>query len=542
MVFIVNFLVSKDQYESIKYKYDDSSDIAINEKIDRSHLKIYLPSIPYSYIMRLINGTLVRLSENKNGWEYFLAKSHKKLDPLIYEFSLREDVKFQDGSAFDADSIIENFNSFKKGAFTYTDIHNKLDFVEKVSKYKIRIHLKAPYGMLLNDLARINLYTKQYLEKNGWANNIVGANTKIPGPYGSGPYILSSGYAVGLTQSEKLVLKANPYYFEKEKPYIKTITIYTKLPIDEVIKKITEEEGKLDIAIIPFDKKTEIVNSTYAKLISVKSSANFSIHMNLMNPSSKLHNKKIRQALNQALDQAQLKKFVYKNEGTISPFPLSTNSYYAKSISKKYIKNPKIFFTQKELHELLNGLNLKVVTQDRFQSLWRGIEYQLNKYGVHLFYEITTDESYVLKKLLTNREHKYDWDLLIWGNSDWYGHPWTSFFALYTKNQWSAINKDKILDKKFEELFQINNHNSLFQQKVNDILEYIYEKSYMLAIPSPNMLLALNKEVAFCPSPVAILKLWEARLTPYHWSIRGDKKLPDSRKEYIYPQRISHDE
>lgn len=543
VLFFTFFLQASNlEYKPIKYKKDDASSIAINKKMLNSHLKVYLPSLPYAYIMRLVNGTLVRLNNSPQGWEYFLAYKHEKIDPLKYDFYLRKDIKFQDGTLFDADSAIENFKFFKKGAFTYIDIHNRLDYVEKLDKYKIRIHLKKPYGMLLNDLARINLYTSDYLEKYAWSKNILAQNTKATGPYGTGPYILSSGYATGLKQSEKIILKANPYYFEKNQPYIQKITIYTKLPIDEVIHKISQEEGELDIADIPFDKKTEIVNSPYAKLVSTKSSYNFSIHMNLMNKNSKLQNQEIRQALNQALNQEQLIKYVYKNEGTLSPFLLSSNSFYAKKLSKEYIKNPILFFSQKKLHELLNGLDLRVVTQDRFLDLWKGIEYQLSEYGVSLNYDVTTDETYVLKKLLRNRKNKYNWDLLIWGNSDWYGRPWTAFFNLYTKNQWSAINEDKLLDKKLKSLFTIDHNSPKFQVKVNEILKHTYEKAYMLSVPSPNVLVALNKEVIYSPSSVSILRLWEAKITPYHWSIRGEKKLPQERKEFIFPKRINTDE
>jgi len=539
----INFLLAQNNtYEAIQYRVDDASSLSLAKQLPKSHLKVYLPTLPYAHIMRLINGTLVRLNNSPKGWEYFLAYKHEKVTPLIYDFWLRDDIKFQDGTSFDADSAIENFVFFQKGAFTYIDIHNRLDYVEKLGKYKIRIHLKKPYGMLFKDLARVNLYTSEYLNKYGWSKNILAENTKIPGPYGTGPYILVSGYATGLAQSEKLVLKANPYYFEKGQPYVQTITIYTKLPIDKVIRMISEKEGELDIAVIPFNKKTEIVNSAYAKLVSRQSSYNFSIQMNLMNKNSKLQNQEIRQALNQALNQEQLMKFAYKNEGTLSPFPLSSNSYFAKEISKKYIKRPRLFFSEEKLHKLLNGLELKVITQDRFLSLWKGIEYQLSKYGVNLNYDVTTDETYVLKKLLTNRKNKYDWDLLIWGNTDWYGGPWTVLFTLYTKNQWSAVDEDKILDQKLQSLFAIDNNSPKFQNVLNEILEYIYEKAYMLSVPSPNILMAINKEVDFTPSSVAIMRLWEAKLTPYHWSIRKGEKLPEFRKAYIYPKRIKYDE
>ena len=180
---------------------------------------------------------------------------------------------------------------------------------------------------------------------------------------------------------------------------IETITIYTRLAVDDVIEKISNYEGNLDIAIIPFDKKTEIVNSKYAKLITTMSSNNFNIHMNLIKHDTPLHNKQIRQALNQAIDQEKLIKFTYKNEGSPSPFPLSSNSQYAKNLSQKYLEHPRFFFTNEELHSILNGIHLKVVTQDRFYSLFRGIEYQLNQYGVTLEYDITTDEKYVFNKL-----------------------------------------------------------------------------------------------------------------------------------------------
>lgn len=534
----LNLIASEVKFTPIKYKKDDASSISLSSKNPNSHIKIYLPSIPYSHIMRLINGTLVRLNDSPKGWEYFLAKSHKKVDSLTYDFELRKDVNFQDGTSFNADSVIENFDVFQKGAFTYTDIHNKLKNVEKLDDYKIRIHLNSPYGMLLNDLARINLYTSEYLKKYSWSSDIAAVSTKATGAYGSGPYILESGVASSLKSSEKIVLRANSYYFEKGKPYIEKITIFTKLPIKEVIEMISQKESKLDIAVIPFDKKTEIVNSPYAKLVSIESSFNLSVHFNLMNKKSILQNQRIRQALNQAIDQARLIKFAYKNEGVQSPFLISANSFYAKRISNEYIKTPKKFFSKYELYKLLDGLTLKVVTQDRFISLWKGIEYQLNEYGVTLNYDITSDETYILNRLLTNRKNVYDWDLLIWGNDDWYGHPWYSFFNLYTKNQWSSVLEDKILDSKFEKLFEIEIDNKEFQVLLEDILEYTYEKSYMLSIPSPNFLLALNKEVDFTPSSVAILRLWDAKLTPFHWSIREKKELGESRKEFLLPKRI----
>ncbi|MFT5835989.1 MAG: ABC-type transport system substrate-binding protein [Sulfurimonas sp.] len=536
LIFIFSFLIAS---EPIIYKYDDSKDIAIQERVKNSHLRVYMPTLPYFNILSLINGTLVRLSDSNKGWEYYLAYKHKKIDSRTYDFWLRTDVRFQDGSKFDANSVIENFKHFLDGPFLYSNIHNALDYVEKINKYKIRIHLKEPYGMLLNDLCVINFYTNKYYEKYDWRPSYTAQNTKATGLYGAGPYILEEGYATGLTQSKIIVLKANPYYFEKNKPYIEKITIYTQLTIKEVIDKISKKESELDIAYIPFDKKTEIVNSKYAKLLISPSNGNLLVHMNLLKKDSKLNDIKVRQALNDAIGQDNLIKFVFKNEAKKSPFLLSPNAYYSKDISKKYLDR-KVRFSQNELKKILNGLSLNIVTQDRFMFIWKGVEYQLSKYGVKLNYFVTSDEKVVLKKLFENRKKLCDWDLLIWGDEDWNGHPWTAFFTLYPQSGWSSILKDNFLEKEFHKLFQLDVTSKEFQKEVDKILLYSYDKAYTLVLPSVNIVLALNKEVVYSPSKMALFPLWNAKITPYHWSIRK-KKLSNKRLEYLYPIELKYE-
>jgi peptide/nickel transport system substrate-binding protein len=536
ILFLGSFLFSND---AIIYKYDTSKQIALDKRVKGSHLKVYMPSLPYFNLISLINGTLVRLDESKKGWEYYLAFKHKKVDELTYDFWLRKDVKFQDGTKFNANSVVENFEHFMKGPFLYSNIHKALKSVEKLNDFKIRIHLNEPYGMLLNDLCVVSFYTKRYYKKYNQTPSLTAQNTKSPGTYGAGPYIMVKGYATGLEQSKKIVLKANPFFYEKDKPYIEKITIYTQLTTKEVINKITKKEGELDIAYIPFNKKTEIVNSKYAKLLISSSHTNLTVHMNMIKKNSKLRDIKTRQALNDALNQKKLIKFVFKNEAKESPFLLSSNTYYSKKISKKY-ENRKSRFTKKELFSILNGLTLNVVTQDRFMFVWKGIEYQLSKYGVKLTYEITSNEKVVLEKLLNNRKNIYNWDLLMWGNDDWHGHPWTSFFTLYTKANWCSIDTDGYLVKEYQKLFQMSTDDIKFQEEVNKLLLYSYDKAYTLVLPSPNIVIALNKEVVYTPSKMALFPLWNAKITPFHWSIRKNN-LKNERLKYLYPTRVDNE-
>jgi len=536
--FTCTYLTAQNEIvEPIKYISNSIEKDLLNRRVKGSHIKVFIPSIPYSYISKLINGTLFRVSDTPRGWEYMMATAYKKIDSLTYEISLREGARFQDGTPFDANSVVQNMEAFIKQPFTYTDIHNRLKSVERVEKYKVRFHLKKPYGMFLNDLARINIYSAKYLKKFSWKGKATGDNTQEAGEYGLGAYILKEGYATGRAQSDVVKLKANPYYYEKNLPYIENITIYTQLKTDEAVNMALNSEGKLDITPIPFNKKTEATISRYAKLITKPSTNNIAIYLNLIKKDGILKDQKIRVALNKAIDQEKLLNFVYKKEGVIAPTSSSVNYPSIKKVSKELRPHGEGISKseKKSLKKVLDGLKLKVLTQDRFMFLWRGIEYQLSQYGVSLEYTITSSEKDIYHNLLTNREFGNSWDMLTWGNDDWYGnHPWNTFFTYRTSSKWSSIDKDEVLQFYIDELFTSTCRSHKFDEVVKKIVYRVYEKAYMLAVPSPNIVLAVNKEVDYKPSKVAVMPLWKTKVSKYHWSVRQGE-YPKERMRAMLP-------
>src|SRR5690606_704836 len=93
-----------------------------------------------------------------------------------------------------------------------------------------------------------------------------------------------------------------------------------------------------------------------------------------------------------------------------------------------YVHDPDRGETLARLRKVLNGLTLRVLTQDRFLPLWRGIEFQLGKVGVTLDIEVAKSEKENFEVLLSTNsgQNEKSWDLLIWGNDDWFfNHPFT---------------------------------------------------------------------------------------------------------------------
>ena len=526
-----------------KFREDDSKLRMAKPLNKNSHIKIFLPSIPYSYISKTINSGLIRSIDNERGWEFDLAKGYKRIDEYTYIFEIRKNLKFQDGTAFTIDNVIRNLENFKKYPILYTNI-DKIDFsVEKVDELKVKLTLNKKYEMFLYDLARIYFYNDEYLNKYKPKGEQTGSSTKIAGPYGMGPYILKSGFALGKKQTSKLELEANPYYWDKRYPKIKRVTVYTQLDVNEAIDFITKSEGKLDIMPIPFNKKIDVLMSKYSKLIIKESTNNLAIFFNLINGNKKLENKEIRIALNEALNQENLLNLIYKKEGRISPFATSINYKVVRKIAKKN-EYTKFNYSEEKKKKLLSGLELNIFTQDRFMFLFKGIEYQLKKYDVKLNYTITRSEKDIYEQLLNTRSSKNtkNWDLLMWGNDDWYyQNPWTMFFIYENDSPWATIKNDKFLGKYINTFFETKIGTKEYENIVEKILYRARDMAYTLRVPSVNKVMAVNKEVIFDPYEGGIIPLWKIEITKDHWSIRGKREYS---KEFFTPiktQRIKNE-
>ncbi len=499
---------------------------AVAKPIPGSHIKIFAPSLPYLYVSHAINGALLKPAHNERGWDYDMAVSHQQIDDKVYEFKLRRGVVFQDGSSFNADAVIENMEYFKKKPFLFSKFHQIYDFTEKVDNHTIRLHLKEKYGAFINDVIWVQFYTTSYLEKFGWNGKASCPNLAEAGLYGLGPYILKEGYIEGDRQTKQAVLVANPKYYDANLVSVETVTVYTQLDSNIALEQITENEGELDIMPIPVSKVSSIITSPYTKLVTGPSNDNIAIHINMITGNSELKSAKVRRALNQALNQKSIVKNSFYGYADIKPTLASPNFPGVKQAAKKLkayseVTKPKLI--RRELRETLDGLTLKVLTQESFMYLWKSIDRDLRKVGVKLEFEITNDEKVIFGQLLSTNagQNTKDWDLLVWGDDDWYfNHPWSALFVYQTDSIWSTVSPDPRLNDYLNEMLAETLGTKASNKVIHKIMQHVYDNAYMLFVPAPNKVLAVNQEVSFQPYPMATLPLWEIKVTDDHWSLQ----------------------
>jgi ABC-type transport system substrate-binding protein len=537
---------------------DPASGEVTGEFREGSHVKLFLPNLPYIAVSHAINASLVRPANNEKGWQYDLAVSHRNIDDKIWEFRLREGARFQDGSPFNADSVLLNMEYFQREPFTFTKLSTILDRVEKVDDYTVRFYLTEPYGVFLHDANWLQFYTPEYLQKHGWNGKETCPNLAEPGRFALGPYILHEGYVEGDRSTPEVVLKANPEYWGEDKPKVETITIYTGLSIEEAHELALSGEGRVDITPVPFAYAAETVLSPYAKLAVSPSMNNYAMHFNMLNGNSAILDDRIRYAINHAIDQEYLLNLSMVGEGVQSPTMVSPNFYRvgeairsldgyfaeysgARDFSTGTLRSLVQEYQQENGLDPDQPLKLTLLVQESFLFLIRDIQYFLAQVNIDLQTTVVDSEKLVFRQLFDTQEDTNDisWDLLLWGNYDWYKHPWAAFFVYLPGTSWSTVPDNPELVELTRRLLGTDIESDEYVPMVADFIRYVYEKNYMVFLPTPNNVYAVNKEVAFMPGRSAFVYLRDLQVTDQHWSIRGDGPYPEERK---VPLRISRQE
>lgn len=258
--------------------------------------------------------TLIMLDPYSEKIEYIpgLAESWKQIDPLTWEFKLRKNVKFHDGNTMTAEDVAFSLNRLfeeddkRDSRFnnSYGRYFNTFEKVEIVDDYTVNISTKVvePLAlMLLTDLSG-SIVSKAYIEKVGYDE----ADLK---PVGTGPYIVTE-----FVSKEMAVLERFDDYWGEKAPVQKVTYKY----IPEVASRVTAiANNEIDIAVgIPTDQESVLDNKEGVRLINTTYPLFHVMVINMGNEYMGSH-KKLRQALDMAIDREALNNAIWGGKGIV---------------------------------------------------------------------------------------------------------------------------------------------------------------------------------------------------------------------------------
>lgn len=264
-----------------------------------------LTSLVYSGLMK---------ATKDNELETDLAKNYEiSKDGLEYSFTLKDDLKFQDGYPITADDIEFTIKTIQDGSIKSPKRPNFYDIkVEKIDEKTVKFTLKKPYSPFLENL------TIGILPKHIWSNldaDQFPLSQYNVEPVGSGPYEVSK-----MQTLQKNMLLVPTYYeltpfknYALGRPFVDKLIINFYRDEKSLIDAYNKGEVESINSISPENMKNINKQSDAVEKVSPLPRV-FAVFFN-QNQSEVLSYKEVRQALDMTVDRERIVKEVLYGYG-----------------------------------------------------------------------------------------------------------------------------------------------------------------------------------------------------------------------------------
>ncbi len=406
---------------------------------------------------------LVELDDNLNIIPAIAKSWTISDDGLVYTFSLRDDVFFHDDAAFsngkgrkvtanDIKYSYERLLAPETGSPGTWVFNGKLgpDPFKVVDEHTFQLTLSKPFRPMLGILSMhyLSIVPKEAIEKYG--------KSFRSHPVGTGPFKFKKWL-----ENQSLFLTKNDHYFEKGLPYLDAIKV--SFIGDKKTAFLEFMSGKLDfLAGIESSFVNELLKSDGSLKLNLASKFNFQKNPFLnseylgirmkMQDGSPLEKKKVRQALNYAIDRKQMLKSLRNNVGkpANSGFtPIGLPSFNAEKV-KGYT------FNTDKASKLLaeagypNGKNfpeIKLQTTKSYLDICTFITRQWNDIGIKV--QIDVVEPATLRNMMSKEQVPFFRGSWIADYPDA-----ENFFSVFYGKQPAPPNYTRFKNKKFDALYE----------------------------------------------------------------------------------------
>ncbi len=267
-------------------------------------------------LVSLIYSGLLRKSDKGALIPDLAEKYEKSENGLIYTFTLKNNLYFQDGKPVTADDVIFTVNKVKDSIIKSP---SKVNWdgvnIEKIDEKTVKFTLKQPYASFLENA------TLGIMPAHLWDNSPMELNNANTNPVGAGPYMVNSigKQSSGIIDYYKLV----PFKkFILGEPYIKNIDLRFYQNEDSLVKALTEKEVAGGGSIAPANAKI-LKEKNYQVESSVLPRV-FGLFFN-QNQNQLFIDKTIIQSIDQAIDKDRIVREVLLGYGIAIDSPIPPN-------------------------------------------------------------------------------------------------------------------------------------------------------------------------------------------------------------------------
>ncbi len=277
-------------------------------------------------LLGIIFDGLIKIDENGEIKPDLAESWEISEDGLEWIFHLRKGVKFHDGVEFTAKDVKFTFDKFIKyrERSAYSSSFKLMDRVTIIDQYAIKIYLLKASPSFLSGL-NVGIIPKHLLEKENLETSKFNYN-----PIGTGSFKLKS------LSDKEIILEANKQYF-KGRPYLDGIIV--KIFENQKVAWVKLMSGEVDFIYLLDPRKYDITKKVSSiKFYTYLHPYYYFIGLNHENEIFK--DKRVRQALNYAVDKEEIINKVLKGQGRICSGTIYPNSWAYNPNIKPYPYNP----------------------------------------------------------------------------------------------------------------------------------------------------------------------------------------------------------
>ncbi|MEA2018400.1 MAG: peptide-binding protein [Campylobacterota bacterium] len=338
-----------------------------------------------------------------------IASSYKFKDKTTLVVDIKQNVKWHDGVNLTASDIIFTFDTINNPKIytPTTSSFKKVKSVKALGKYKIEIKYTQPYFKAL-EIWMIGILPKHILENE---KDIMTSNFNKK-PIGTGPYKLKE-----LKISQDIILEVNNDYFTKV-PNIKKIS-YKFVP-DPTTSFYMLKQKQLDVGTLSPIQIDRQIDDKFKDDFSIFEKQSFSYtYMGFNLKSEKFKDKKIREAINLAINRDELSNILFFGHAKVCNGPFLPGTFAFNKDIKTPIQNiKKAKQILKELgYDKNNQFSFEVITNANNSIRVNAAEilqYQLSKAGINMKIRVMEWQAF-----LNTIVHPRNFDAIIlgWGLS-----------------------------------------------------------------------------------------------------------------------------
>lgn len=264
------------------------------------------------YLMHLVYDALLDVNHDLTITTGLAAEMPDQLDETTYVFKLRDGVKFHDGTDFNAEAVKFNAERLMTGSVTSPFTGSWQDFVTAVTvmdPLTIKFELSKPWPAFLWEVASNLRFASPAMVTD------LGEEYGIKGAAGTGPFMLDK-----MDPKQGLDVVRNPNYYRTGEPCLDGVQVRTIK--SGSVRILSLKKGDLDVIntfpesqFPQFDGADDIIiGEGIATTLTV-------LPLNTRHPA--LQDKRVRQAIQYAVDGKVLIDNVYGGEGAVieSIFP-----------------------------------------------------------------------------------------------------------------------------------------------------------------------------------------------------------------------------